>query len=454
MEELIIYLLKSGLITAVFFGIYWLFLKNETFYRFNRHFLLTGLVCSLLLPFVKYSYNINVVVTSGFSEMPAVAYETQQANGLALWLTISLSVYAAVACFFMIRHIAGLMKIKKLVLQYGYTLLQGYKVINIPIFKSSFSVFNYIFIDISTDTSDTERKLILAHELAHVKQQHWVDLLAVQVICALQWFNPFAWLYLHAIKQNHEFLADEAVLQQGNSPAVYRAALINHSLKTKVFLFASSFANNDKFKRIKMMTKTNSRPYRKIGVLIVIPAFALFLFAFSEPRYTLIQSAQPNSPQHKPLASAPLNNEGKIKQVTRAAAKGVSGRLTLKATGKAKPAASDSVTTIINIRRSGSPANDAAADSLTATMTVGPHDSRLIVINNSKSSAKTDEPLIMYDGKVVATISNINSVDIQTVNVIKGAGAVEKYGLKGKNGVIEVHSKKQAAKTETTAKPE
>lgn len=452
MEELIIYLLKSGLITAVFFGIYWLFLKNETFYRFNRHFLLTGIIASLLLPFIKYSYNIDVVVQSNIGLVPVAANVTQPTNGLPLWLTIILSVYAAVTCFFMIRHIAGLMKIKKLVLQYGYTLLQGYKVINTPVFKSSFSVFNYIFIDISTDTSDTERKLILAHELAHVKQQHWVDLLAAQVICALQWFNPFAWLYLHAIKQNHEFLADEAVLKQGNSAALYRAALINHSLKTQVFIFASSFANNDKFKRIKMMTKANSRPYRKMVVLIVIPAFALFLFAFSEPKYILIQPAKHNPLQNQAIAPASLKKEEKFKQVTTVTAKKISGRLTLKTT--VKPAAPDSVTTIVNIRRAGTGAGNTTGDTLTTTMTVGPHDSRLVVVNSSKSAIKTDEPLIMYDGKVIATLSTINAVDIQSVNVFKGDGAIEKYGAKGKNGVIEVYSKKHTAKVEINTKPE
>lgn len=458
MEELIVYLLKSGLITAVFFGIYWLFLKNETFYRFNRHFLLTGMICSLLLPFIKYSYNINVVVQASLNQMPATANPIQQSSGLPLWLSIIVSVYAVVASFFMIRHIAGLMKIKKLVLKYGYTLLQGYKVINTPVLQSSFSVFNYIFIDISADTSETERKLILAHELAHVKQSHWVDLLAAQLLCALQWFNPFAWLYLHAIKQNHEFLADEAVLQQGNSAAIYRAALINHSLKTPVFLFASSFANYDKFKRIKMMTKPNSRPYRKVAVLIAFPALALFLFAFSEPKYILIHANQPNSMTGQLKINQPeakKENET-IKEIT-VSAKRTSGRLILKTTQRLKtkvalPALLS--TSVINIRRVANASNDASGGSLTTTLTLGPNDSKLIIIDHPKPSIKTEEPLLIYNGKVVATISNVKSVDIQTVNVIKGAGAVEKYGPTAKNGVIEIYSKKHMATAEVSGKPE
>jgi TonB-dependent SusC/RagA subfamily outer membrane receptor len=286
MEALAIYLLKSSLCALIFLGIYWCFFKNETFYHFNRYFLLAGLIASVALPFYTFSYEVNVVSGSGFSKLlqsakPAV-------DTLDSWFNIILTVYVTGACILLIRHLIGLSKIKRVINQYGCISGKGYKLVNAPEFKTSFSVFNYIIIGGSSEVSETERKLILEHELAHIKQCHWLDLLISQLFCMVQWFNPFAWLYLHAIKQNHEYLADHAVLQSGNSPAMYRAALINHSLGISAFTFASSFSHFDKLKRINMMRKPASASAKKLAAVVVLPALSLFFWAFARPEVKVI----------------------------------------------------------------------------------------------------------------------------------------------------------------------
>lgn len=282
MEALAIYLLKSSMCAMVFLGIYWCFFKNETFYRFNRYFLLSGLIGSVVLPFYTYSYPVNVISEGGFSQF--VQNTKPAGDTLHNWLNIALVAYAIGACILLVRHIIGLSKINRVINQCGCISIKGYKLVNTPIFKSSFSVFNYIIIDGSSEVSETERKLILEHELAHIKQAHWIDLLASQLFCMVQWFNPFAWLYLYAIKQNHEYLADHAVLKLGNSPAMYRAALINRSLGTSAFTFASSFSHFDKLKRINMMRKPASASAKKMAAILVLPAMALFFWAFSRPK--------------------------------------------------------------------------------------------------------------------------------------------------------------------------
>jgi TonB-dependent SusC/RagA subfamily outer membrane receptor len=139
--------------------------------------------------------------------------------------------------------------------------------------------------DKTTPLSEVEKRLILEHETAHVEQHHWVDLFLSQLVCALQWFNPFVWLYRNAVKQNHEFLADRSVLQKGNSPAIYHATLINYTFKSPVFALTNSFSYYNKFKRITMMKKTESKHAKKFAILLLVPALALFLWAFAEPDY-------------------------------------------------------------------------------------------------------------------------------------------------------------------------
>jgi len=432
MEEFTIYLLKSAICTTLFFGIYWCFLKNETFYRFNRYFLIAGVLSSFLLPFLQYSYTVTLSIPAATVHSGEKVTAPVDSNALSFWLYAVMFGYAGVACLLIIRHINGLMQLKKMIRQNSYTLLEGYKLITTSAFKSSFSVFNYIFIAISSDTSEKEKTLIIAHELAHVKQSHWIDLLLAQLVCALQWFNPFAWLYLHAIKENHEFLADAAVLQNGNSVAVYRAALLNHSLKTPVFMFASSFGNYDQFKRIKMMTKATSKPLKKLAVLIVIPALALFLFAFAKPNYIIVdinkdKPALPNPRNQKPavLIQPALHDKKPVKKVKKPVSKQV------KKVNKMELAQATS-------------APISTAPLYETPTTVTNKGGKLIIMDNTKVRSKENYPLIIYNGKTLSSMPDINNNEINSINVFKGDAAINKYGEQGKNGVIEIISKTKA----------
>ncbi|TCC98295.1 M56 family metallopeptidase [Pedobacter psychroterrae] len=287
MEEFGLYLLKSALCSTLFFGVYWFFFRNETFYRFNRFFMLTGLFCSLILPLYTYTYEVIIPVTNVPANNTGGGLENAKESSNA-WIYGLMGAYGLGVCILLLRHFVGLLKIKKVISRTGYSSGDGYRLVQADDFKSSFSFFNYIILDGSDELSATERKLVMEHERAHVKQQHWADLLLAQVVCALQWFNPVAWLYLQAIRQNHEFLADEAVLQQGNSPAIYRAVLVNHCVGTRVFSFSSSFYQYQ-LSRIKMLAKPASGPVKKIAVLAVLPALAVFLWAFAKPEFTVQQ---------------------------------------------------------------------------------------------------------------------------------------------------------------------
>ncbi|RYZ49465.1 MAG: hypothetical protein EOP49_16210, partial [Sphingobacteriales bacterium] len=206
MEALGLYLLKSGLCSAAFLGIYLGFFRKETFYSFNRYFLGSGLLCSLLLPFYTYTYEVTVPVASGQLQHISESSSGSQENG-NIWIYVLIGTYGLGFFTLMLRHFFGLMRINKVISVAGYSKGDGYRLVQAADFKSSFSFFNYIILDGSADLIPTERKLVMEHELAHVQQQHWVDLLLAQIFCAFQWFNPLAWVYLRAVRENHEFLA-------------------------------------------------------------------------------------------------------------------------------------------------------------------------------------------------------------------------------------------------------
>ncbi|TKC06238.1 M56 family metallopeptidase [Pedobacter frigoris] len=423
MEQLATYLLKSTLCIAVFSGIYWCFLKNETFYKFNRYFLLSGLLCAVALPFYTYTYTVSIPASPDVMSLPQQAISIEE-KGSNFWLYAVLVTYVLGICFLMIRHFIGLSRIKEIISKYGYTSLEGYKLVKTPAFKTSFSVFNYIIIDSAAETSEVEKKLILEHEFAHVNQQHWIDLLVVQLFCAIHWFNPLSWLYLHLIKQNHEFLADTAVLDKGNSAAIYRAALINHSLGTPVFALASSFSHYDKLKRVKMMMKPASSSMKKLTTVILLPALSVFLWAFAEPDFIIIASQKSAETQYKPLVDT-----SKLTPAPK--------------TGQHKKAAN--LPAVEN-----KPAITQVGQEIAITKLPDEHEMNTVVPDTTnlierplplKTINSTTQPLYILDGVEVASVNVISPNDIESITVLKNESATTNYGERGKNGVILIVSK-------------
>jgi hypothetical protein len=157
------------------------------------------------------------------------------------------------------------------------------KLIKTPEYTSAFSFFSYVFVNPSV--TDVETKEIMIHELVHIRQKHWFDLLLVELLCMMQWFNPLVWIYIRFIRQNHEYLADEVALQQTSDPAVYRAVLLNQIVGAPVVSLANSFNYSPNKKRFNMMKNIISSPYRKMKILLILPVFAIVLYAFAKPDY-------------------------------------------------------------------------------------------------------------------------------------------------------------------------
>ena len=173
----------------------------------------------------------------------------------------------------------------------GYVKNGPVKLVRTPEYSASFSFFSFVFVNPST--SDIEMKEILNHESGHIQKRHWFDLLLVELLRILQWFNPFAWVYAHLVRQNHEYLADEMALQRTSNPAIYRAALLNQMLGVPVISLANSFSYSLNKKRFKMMKKKIDSPFRKLKILVVLPLMAMVFYAFAKPEY--IRSPTPQT---------------------------------------------------------------------------------------------------------------------------------------------------------------
>ncbi len=157
------------------------------------------------------------------------------------------------------------------------------KLIRTAEFDSAFSFFSYVFVNPSV--TEIEIREIMNHELVHIRQKHWLDLVLASVLCILQWFNPVIWIYIRLVRQNHEYIADKVALQRTSDPAIYRAALLNQIVGARVISLANSFNYSINKKRFNMMKNIINSPYRKMKILLILPVFALIFYAFAKPDY-------------------------------------------------------------------------------------------------------------------------------------------------------------------------
>ncbi|MDP2338557.1 MAG: M56 family metallopeptidase, partial [Bacteroidota bacterium] len=290
MEAFALYLFKSSVWLTGFALVYYIFLRNERFFTLNRVYLVSGILVSILFPLFTWHYTVllPVIPTSEVVEPQVqgmvVAEESFSMQNILLLFYLSGVIYLIFRIF---RQTLPVFRIIRKSETHQYPTA---KLIRTAEYPASFSFFSFVFVNPSI--SDTETNEIVNHELEHIRQRHWIDLLLFEILRTMQWFNPAIWLYGRLIRQNHEYLADERALQRSSNPAIYRAALLNQLFGGPVISLANSFNYSLNKKRFNMMKQTISSPIRKLKLLLVLPLIAGVFYAFAAPEYRFTQAEE------------------------------------------------------------------------------------------------------------------------------------------------------------------
>jgi len=243
MEALFDFLLKASAGIALFYALFWILLRNETFYNANRFFLLCVLLTSILLPLFPVHYTVlvenpnNQKVFHALSEtfrnaQPAeIGMQIQQPT--FSWKQATLMIYLTGAALFLIRLLAQSISLILLILKSKMKKIEEIRIVENEKYGLPFSFFNVVFINPKFHKQENLPE-ILAHEKVHIRENHWFDLLLIELLTVIFWFNPFIWFFEHAIKQNHEYLADKGVLAQGHSVGRYQALLVNQLMGMQI----------------------------------------------------------------------------------------------------------------------------------------------------------------------------------------------------------------------------
>jgi len=191
-----------------------------------------------------------------FDTINVYAQNTKQAivpvvarSGAFKWLYI-------VGCFGLLaRLLYGFIRLGGLAGKVKLVSYKGYKVADLPGQFNPFSFFNIVFVNQSR-YSEKELEQIMIHELTHVRLKHSWDVLLLELLLIIQWFNPFAWLLRSMLKELHEFQADKQVLNKGYSAKSYKELLLFQATGARL-LPVNNFNQSLTKKRFTMMRKSN-----------------------------------------------------------------------------------------------------------------------------------------------------------------------------------------------------
>ena len=282
MEAFSIYVIKSAAVLVLFFSVYWIFLKKDTNFKTNRYFLLIGVVCSILVPFLEIT-NIVYIPTPtqenyAFSESIPLQTATD-IKPIDWWSFLGIT-YIIVILFFLVRFFKKVTSLVLLLKSKTIKKQHGFKYVIVSENISPFSFLTYIVYNPNLHSQE-DLDIILKHERVHARQWHSIDIVLAQLLTVFQWFNPIAWLYQKSISENLEYLADQETASVVSSKKAYQLALVQASSSYAAPALTTNFYQSFIKKRIVMLNKNSSNKSNSLKAFAVVPLLALFLWSFN-----------------------------------------------------------------------------------------------------------------------------------------------------------------------------
>ncbi|MCC9074290.1 peptidase M56 [Flavobacterium sp. F-65] len=286
MEAIFIYIIKtSGLIT-LFYLAYHILLRKETFFTSNRWFLLSGLITSIVLPFVVYTKIIWVASTTSATPVnftaPINATQTipVEQNWLDTHLNLCLVLlYVSIITLLLLKFVFDFYSLKRVIKGKTIQNQADFKFVDISENIAPFSFFSYIVYN-SSLYNPTELENILEHEKIHSEQNHTTDVLIARMFCIVFWFNPIIWLYKKAILQNLEFIADAEALKKIADKKAYQYTLLKITTHENCVAITNHFYQSLIKKRIVMLNKNQSKKKNYWKYALILPLLGAFVFLF------------------------------------------------------------------------------------------------------------------------------------------------------------------------------
>lgn len=267
------YLLEANLYLAAFYLLYKLLLQNTTFYHANRYFLVLSIIAAFIIPFIQLGFLKPVLAATTaiqidenpqqFIKVTMVDQPTGRSiNDYLLYGYLALVIGLAAKFLFSIA------KIIRLYFNHQKRELGKYTLVELTAEHTAFSFFNVLFIH----PSMAKNNAVLTHEMIHIKQRHSLDIILLELLKIICWFNPVIYFMKRDLTLLHEYIADESTTTKGISKHEYAMFLIENSMASFSPSLVNQFFNQSILKsRINMLNKEKTANWARLKYLLAVP---------------------------------------------------------------------------------------------------------------------------------------------------------------------------------------
>ena len=318
-DQFLTYELKVAVLIAVFYIFWRLLVANETWHRLNRIVLIATAIASFVLPFCVITIHQTVEVMQPAESIPTVVADLNSAthesgipNPLQQvepqksfnWLLPLTILYIIGVVVVLSRMLLSLWRLHRMRTEGEiHPLSDGYRMAVCEKVSTPFSWWNTVFMN----RKDFEEgaTALLTHELGHVRLHHSADVVLVELLTALQWFNPAMWMLRADLRTIHEYEADQQVLSHGFNDIQYLQLLIRKAAVQSGYSLANGISNSALKKRVTMIMKpkSNHRQWLRFAYLLPIIAVSLAMSARIQKDVVVnLDSSEVTDDVTKPLA--------------------------------------------------------------------------------------------------------------------------------------------------------
>lgn len=267
------YLLLVNLYLVLFYGFYALLLRRETFFQLNRVYLVSASLLSFFIPLIQAGWVQNLFITQRVEytiySNPVIIRHLQPVENVPVNLgELFACLYLAGVAFLAVRLIRQFISLNRILKQPGQ--------------NAAYSFFKKI----KLNEQAGDNHIINAHEQIHAKQWHSADVLIIEAVMIINWFNPVVYFYRRAVKHIHEFIADSHAIKTAASKADYALLLLTQTFNPPQHQLVNHFFNNSLLKqRIMMLQKDRSQRIKLVKYGLSAPLFMLMLILSSATVY-------------------------------------------------------------------------------------------------------------------------------------------------------------------------
>ncbi len=455
-QSILLYLLKTILVSGILLAYYWTALRDKKFHYYNRFYLLSSSVLSLVVPLLNFDWftvEEPALIYSSNELIQFVLPTTTVQNGIHLdWADYVLITTGLITIALLGLLLFQIFKIQFLKNRSEVTKMDGFDFINTNEENAPFSFLNNLFWKQSISLQEEGGQQIFKHEITHIQQKHTWDRIYCQIIASIFWMNPFNWIIQKELVAIHEFIADEEAV--GNSNVADFAKMLlqthygNHFLNPTHSFFYSSIK-----RRLAMLTQTSNPTYSYMRRVMVLPVLVITISLVSikvharEKIENKIESIKSQIESiiidtTKPAIISMKADTVDQKKMPVYFVEGV------KVSEQEMNAISPDNIKSINVLKGESAIKKYANDGKNGVVEIFLKDlQRKDQLpnkdwSNVDASLRNKTPLYVLDGVPIKDFKGISPIEIESMNIMKDPSSTSLYGDAGKNGVILITTKK------------